>query len=116
MSVGLYMDEHVPRAITEGLRLRGVDVLTAQEDNRRRASDPELLDRATELGRIPFTQDSDLLREAARRQRAGEFFTGIIYAHPLKVTIGECIEDLTLLATVGEPEDFANQVIFLPLK
>jgi len=40
MSVGLYMDEHVPRAITEGLRLRGVDVLTAQEDNRRRASDP----------------------------------------------------------------------------
>jgi hypothetical protein len=116
MSVGLYMDEHVPRAITEGLRLRGVDVLTAQEDNRRRASDPELLDRATELGRILFTQDSDLLREAARRQRAGEFFTGVVYAHPLKVTIGECIEDLILLTTVGEPDDFANQVIFLPLK
>jgi hypothetical protein len=57
-----------------------------------------------------------LLREAARRQRAGEFFTGVVYAHPLKVTIGECIEDLTLLATVGEPEDFANQIIFLPLK
>ncbi|MFA0741505.1 MAG: hypothetical protein DFNUSKGM_001616 [Candidatus Fervidibacter sacchari] len=116
MSVGLYMDEHVPRAITEGLRLRGVDVLTAQEDNRRRASDPELLDRAAELGRILFTQDSDLLREAKRRQRTGKFFADIIYAHPLKVTIGECIEDLTLLAKVGEPEDFANQVIFLPLK
>jgi predicted nuclease of predicted toxin-antitoxin system len=70
MSVGLYMDEHVPRAITEGLRLRGVDVLTAQEDNRRCASDSELLDRATELGRI--LQDSDLLREATRRQRTGE--------------------------------------------
>jgi len=116
MSVGLYMDEHVPRAITEGLRLRGVDVLTAQEDNRRRASDSELLDRATGLGRILFTQDSDLLREATRRQRTGEFFTGVVYTHPLKVTIGECIEDLTLLATVGEPEDFANQIIFLPLK
>jgi hypothetical protein len=116
MSVGLYMDEHVPRAITEGLRLRGVDVLTAQEDNRRRASDSELLDRATELGRILFTQDSDLLREATRRQRMGEFFAGIIYAHPLKVTVGECIEDLILLTTVGEPDDFANQVIFLPLK
>jgi hypothetical protein len=46
----------------------------------------------------------------------GEFFAGIIYAHPLKVTIGECIEDLILLTTVGEPDDFANQVIFLPLK
>jgi predicted nuclease of predicted toxin-antitoxin system len=80
MSVGLYMDEHVPRAITEGLRLRGVDVLTAQEDNRRRASDSELLDRATELGRILFTQDSDLLREAARRQRTGE----ILYRRRLR--------------------------------
>lgn len=32
MSVAFYMDEHVPRAISVGLRLRGVDVLTAQED------------------------------------------------------------------------------------
>lgn len=29
----LYMDAHVPFAITAGLRLRGVDVLTAQEDD-----------------------------------------------------------------------------------
>ena len=33
MSVALYMDEHVHRAITVGLRLRGVEVLTAQEDD-----------------------------------------------------------------------------------
>lgn len=26
--IALYMDEHVPRAITIGLRLRGIDVLT----------------------------------------------------------------------------------------
>jgi hypothetical protein len=102
MSVGLYMNVHIRRQITEGLRQRGVDVLTAQEDGTTRLPDSELLNRAIELGRILFTQDSDLLREATRRQRAGEFFTGVIYAHPLKVTIGECIEDLTLLATVSE--------------
>jgi hypothetical protein len=28
------MDEHVPRSITTGLRLRNVDVLTVQEDGR----------------------------------------------------------------------------------
>ena len=33
MSVRLYMDVHVRRAVTAGLRLRGVDVLTAQEDD-----------------------------------------------------------------------------------
>jgi hypothetical protein len=32
MAVALYMDHQVERAITSGLRLRGVDVLTAYED------------------------------------------------------------------------------------
>ena len=58
------MDEHVHRAITTSLRLRGVDVLTAQDDGRRHVPDPVLLDRATELGRVLFSQDEDLLVEA----------------------------------------------------
>jgi hypothetical protein len=32
VSLAVYMDEHVHSAITEGLRNRGVDVLTVQED------------------------------------------------------------------------------------
>jgi uncharacterized protein DUF5615 len=52
------MDENVHRAITEGLRLRGVDVLTVQDDGRRRLRDPVVLDRATELGRPLFSQDA----------------------------------------------------------
>jgi hypothetical protein len=32
MALTLYMDQHVPKAITVGLRLRGVDVVTAYED------------------------------------------------------------------------------------
>jgi hypothetical protein len=65
MSVALYMDMHVPRAITDGLRLRGVDILTAQGDETRRFSDPALLDRAMVLQRVLFTRDADLLREAS---------------------------------------------------
>ncbi len=61
------MDHHVPRAITNGLRLRGVDVLTAHEDKASRLRDPALLDRATELERVLFTQDDDLLTEATQR-------------------------------------------------
>ncbi len=70
MSVPLYMDVHVPRAITKALRLRGVDVLTAQEDRMNEADDPDILDRATALGRAVFTQDGDFLAEAKGRQRA----------------------------------------------
>lgn len=68
------MDVHAPLAITDALRRRGVDVLTAQEDEADQFEDPRLLDRALELDRVLFTQDEDFLREGARRQGAGEPF------------------------------------------
>ncbi len=46
------MDVHVPAAITRGLLLRGVDVLTAQLDGAAELEDADLLNRATELGRV----------------------------------------------------------------
>ena len=116
MSVALYMDVHAPRPITRGLRRRGVDVLTAQEDGTERWDDLELLDRAGELGRILFSQDEDLLIEAARRQRESVPFVGIIYAPQLVISIGQFIADLELLATAGQPVDFINQVQYLPLR
>ena len=115
MSVGLYMDVHVPAAITRGLILRGVDVMTAQLDGMTRLADPDLLDRATELGRVIFSQDEDLLAEATRRQRSGESFGGVIYVHQLRITIGKAINDLEVLAQVGALAEFAKRVEYLPL-
>ena len=57
MAVALYMDVHVPLAITEQLRRRGIDVLTAIEDGSATLDDDVLLERALELGRVLFTQD-----------------------------------------------------------
>jgi hypothetical protein len=110
------MDVHVPSAITDGLRLRGVDVLTAQEDDTRRVSDAELLDRATALNRLLFTRDEDLLCEASQRQERGQTFADVIYAHQLRASIGQCVQDLAVIALAGEPEDFANRVEYLPLR
>jgi len=115
VSVELYVDVHVNYAITKGLRVRGVEVLTAQEDGTTKLFDPQLLDRAIILGRVLFSQDSDLLREAARRQHTGEFFGGVVYGHQLNVTIGQCVKDLELIAKVLDRADVANQVIYLPL-
>jgi hypothetical protein len=109
------MDHHVPRAITNGLRLREVDVLTAHEDVASELDDPALLDRAQELGRVMFTQDDDLITEATQRRRQGQTFSGVIYAHQLRVSIGDCVRDLELIAKVGEPEDMTGQTLFLPL-
>jgi len=115
VAIKLYMDHHVPRAITVGLRLRGVDVIIPLEDGTSRMDDPELLDRAGELGRILFTQDDDFLVEATKRQRSGIPFVGIVYGHQLRVSIGSCIEDLETIAKAGEPENLFNIVQFLPL-
>lgn len=116
MSVKLYMDVHVRRAVTEGLRMRGVDALTAQEDGRRRLADPLLLDRAGELNRLLFTQDDDLLREAKLRQQSGIQFAGIVYAHQLNISIGECVDDLEIIAGASELSEWVNRVEYLPLK
>jgi len=109
MAIKLYMDVHIKRQITEGLRRRGVD-------NSSTLSDKELLDRAKILGRVLVTEDVDLIKEADRRLKNNEFLLGLIYLPQSKISIGRCIEELELLAKILEPEDFYNQIIFLPLK
>ena len=115
MSLGLYMDVHVPAAISRALRRRGVDVLTAQEDGAARFPDPDLLDRAAEIGRIVFTRDSDFLAEGVRRQRGEIPFATIMYAHQQHVTIGRCVDDLAMLALASTPEEATGQIVYLPL-
>lgn len=116
MAAALYIDAHIPRAITLGLRLRGIDVLTAQEDNTADFPDSELLNRAQVLQRVMFTFDDDMIVIATKRQREGIAFAGVIYAHPLHSSIGTCIRDLEIMAKAVEPEEMANRIEFLPLQ
>jgi predicted nuclease of predicted toxin-antitoxin system len=109
------MDVHIPRSITVGLRSRGVDVLTAQEDGADTLSDQELLSRATELKRVLFTFDDDLLAEAVERQRSNRPFSGVIFAHPMNISVGRIIHDLQIIAEIGDLEDMQNRTEFLPL-
>ena len=115
MPVGLYFDHNVNRAIVQGLRLRSVDVVTALEDGASQLTDAELLDRATKLGRVLYSGDLDLVIEARRRQREGVPFACVVFA-PQRLPIGQCVEQLELLAETGEPEDFLDSLLFLPLR
>lgn len=109
------MDVHVPLAITRGLRRRGVDVLTAQQDGTTSLSDDQLLNRATQLHRILFTRDPDLLAEAAKRLRGGTPFCTVVFARQTEVSIGRCVNDLEILAKAAEPEEAMSQIVYLPL-
>lgn len=113
--VALYMDEHVPRAITRALRRRGVDVMTVQEDGHDHTPDAVILDRAGQIQRIVFTNDDDFLAEAKRRQEYGEHFIGVIYIHQENAKYGSIIDDLEIIAKASDLVDYSDRVQYLPL-
>jgi hypothetical protein len=114
MTVRLYMDVHVPQAITEQLRRRDVDVLTAIEDGVDTMLDRRLLERVHLLGRVIFTQDIGFRVMAQEWQRQNKPFSGLIFGHQLGGTIGQYVRDLELIAKSSEPEEWINIVEFLP--
>ena len=105
----------MPVSIANGLRIRGIDVLTAYEDGRHELDDSSLLDRAVELNRVMFSRDDDLVIEAASRLAKGSDFTGVIYVHQLKLSIGAIIDELELIATASSHEELRNTISFLPV-
>jgi predicted nuclease of predicted toxin-antitoxin system len=113
--IAFYFDVHVRRAVAIGLRLRGIDVLTAQEDGAAHWDDARILRRATELGRVVFSQDVDLLREARACHANEVHFAGVVFGEQLTLTVGKTIQDLELIGRVYDPEDIASRVEYLPL-
>ncbi len=115
MPIQFYMDVHVPEAVTLQLRARGVDVLTAIEDNARQLTDAEILQRAHDLGRVVVTQDIRFRALAEAWQKKGRPFSGLVFSHQLRITIGQFVSDLGLIAEATAPEEWPNTVEYLPL-
>jgi hypothetical protein len=116
MSMPVYMDVHVPAAITAGLRRRGIDALTSQEDGTDRWPDDRLLQRSTELHRVLFSQDDGMLAMAAEWQHQDRTFAGIIYAHQLSAGIGTLVKDIELVLSCCSAAELVSRVTYLPLK
>lgn len=89
-------------------------MLTAQEDETAQASDEQLLDRATQLGRVFFSQDEDLLTLAHHWFQTNRPFAGLVYAHQLSITIGQAVRDLELIARALDAADMQNRIVFIP--
>lgn len=77
--------------------------------------DPAVLARATELERVLFSRDDDLLAIAHQRQKDDVSFSGVIYSHPRGIGIGDCVKNLEIIAQVSTSEDCLNQVQYIPL-
>jgi predicted nuclease of predicted toxin-antitoxin system len=107
--VKFYLDEHIPKGVVEGLRRRGVDVLTVQEAGRSGDSDQKQLAFAVREGRVLVTFDDDFLRLDA----AGVPHRGIIFSQTGSRTVGELIDGLMLIANVIDPDEMKNHIDFI---
>ncbi len=106
--IHFYMDEHVPRAVTEGLRRRGVDVLTVQDAGLLSAADRAHIELAAQQGRVLFTQDTDFLR----LHDEGVPHAGIVYAAQ-RAPVGRMLRGLMLIHDVLTPQEMRGHVEFL---
>lgn len=116
MAVPLYLDVHIARAIAEQLRVRGVDVLTAIEDGQSTTKDEQLLERCYAVHRrLIFTHDIRFRVLAEQWQAEQRDFAGMLFGPHLSGTIGHWVEDLEFIAKNFDPEEWVNQIAFLPL-
>jgi hypothetical protein len=80
MPSALYMNVHLPIALTEALLHRGLDNLTSQDDGRATSDDKRLLARAADPGHILLSKDQDFLRTAATWQQQSRPSPGVLFA------------------------------------
>jgi hypothetical protein len=106
--IRFYMDDNVPSAVTHGLRLRGVDVLTTEDADMLGASGEERLALAASQERVLFSQDTDFL---VLHQQGNEH-AGPVYA-PQWTSIGETVRGLLLIHDVLTPADMRSYVQFI---
>jgi hypothetical protein len=106
---------HVDSAIVNQLRLRDVDVLRAQDDGTDTLTDELLLEHATALGRPLVTNDIRFHAMARKWQEQAIPFCGIIFAHQMQVSIGQCVRDLEIIAKATDPDEWNRSILRLPL-
>ena len=104
-----YLDEHIPKAVAEGLRRRGIDVLTIQGAGRVGDPDRKQLAYAALKRRVLVTFDDDFLALDA----AGASHSGIVFSQAGRRSVGELIESLVLIAKVIEPGEMRNHIEFI---
>lgn len=112
MQAKFYADEHVPAAVSQALKRRGIDILTVQEAKLRGRSDKEQLQYASVQQRIIITHDSDFLI-LARKEKIKH--PGILF-FTSQVQIGKAIEEIERVWLTYTAEDLCRVTLFLPMK
>ncbi len=111
--IALYSDESVDRRVVQGLRRRGVDVLTADDEGMLGASDEDQMRHAVESSRVLLTSDVDHLVLAHHWSEKGKPHGGIVFLHQRALSVGRAIFGIDAMLRAVPDEAFANTVRFV---
>jgi Domain of unknown function (DUF5615) len=111
-------DENFDGRILDGLRARlsDLDIVRVQDTEMYQSPDTKLLDWLANEGRILLTHDVRTMPGFVyERIKAGLNVPRVIEVH-YDTPIGQAIDDLEILIGAGNPEDFENQVKYIPMR
>lgn len=110
-------DENFNANIVRGLRQRLADIsiVTVQEARLWGATDPEVLEWAATEERVLLTHDRNTMTAAAyERIFAGKRLPGVFVVN-WRTPLRAVIEDLALLTTCSAPNEWRDQILYIPL-
>lgn len=110
-------DENFNRIIIRGvlLRLPDLDVIRVQEVGLRTADDPAILEWATQNDRILLTHDRATMPDFAYNRITQNMGMAGVFVVQAQMPVRQAFDELVLLATCSQPDEWQNMVVFLPL-
>jgi len=115
----LFADENFNRDLIRGvLRRRShLDLVRAQDVELSRTPDPQVLAWAAQEQRVTLSHDvTTMTRFADERIERGEPMAGLFLVHQQGMSFSTIIDDLLLLDDCSETAEWANQIVYLPLR
>lgn len=113
----LLSDENFNGDIIRGLFLRqpDLDLVRVQDVGLQEVDDPTILDWAAENNRIVITYDRATMPDFAyQRLQRNEIMSGLFVVSD-RISIRQAIDEILLLATCTEQEEWKGIVLYLPL-
>lgn len=116
-SFRLATDENVEIGFNRALSLilPELDIVRVVDVGLRSSPDPEILEWAAEENRIILTHDVATMKDYAwKRVGAGLAMPGLFIIRAT-IAIGPAIDELELILRCSEPQDWRNQVNYIPI-
>lgn len=118
MSPRFLADENIDPDLVLGLKRRvsGIDIVRVQEVGLRTLDDPTILRWAAGDGRVLVSRDVKTIPTFAHeRVAAGLAMPGVLVLPPT-MSMATAIDDLSVIAGATEADEWADRVVYLPLR